>query len=301
MHLKPDLWSPFNSEYIPEVLTSKWGEKGLKRFWSFYAISARGELESKNPFWHCTQKWGRQEESLQRHPTKTQQCQGDHLSCHSNLCHIWCLSACACACAVGVNKSQQISLWATSEIIIMVIAPQKEALPSGQLSRMNIFFFPADIALLLSPGWAQSSSSPWRRCFLPLCWCFNNLHSNVISKLASIVSSGRLCAMKLHSILRESPVVWEPMPAKVTCWEKNKWMEITVALQPWMPYQLGNNREKVGRKKKKNGATVCLAGSWGGNYMRALFLVVNSEFYLRSCGAFVLNCHKRAGAKHLWG
>lgn len=35
--------------------------------------------------------------------------------------------------------------------------------------------------------------------------------------------------------------------------------------------------------------------------MRALFLVVNSEFYLRSCGAFVLNCHKRAGAKHLWG
>lgn len=130
---------------------------------------------------------------------------------------------------------------------------KKRHFPQDSSVASTSFFFPTDIALLLSPGWAQSSSSPWRRCFLPLCWCFNNLHSNVISKLASIVSSGRLCAMKLHSILCESPVVWEPMPAKVTCWEKNKWMEITVALQPWMPYQLGNNREKVGRKKKRMG------------------------------------------------
>lgn len=170
---------------------------------------------------------------------------------------------CACLCG-GINKIQQISRWATSEII-MVIAPQKRYFP--QDSRVASTSFPSNIALLLSPGWEQSSSSPWRRCFLPLCWCFNNLHSNVISKLASIVSSGLLCAMKLDSILGKSPVVWEPEPAKVTCWEKNKETEITVALQPWMPYQLGNNREAG----KKTEDTVCLTRSWGRNYMHALF------------------------------
>lgn len=158
---------------------------------------------------------------------------------------------CVCLCG-GVNKSQQINPWATSEIIIMVIAPQKRHSPED--SSVASTSFPSNIALLLSPGWEQSSSSPRRRCFLPLCWCFNNLHSNVISKLASIVSSGLLCAMKLDSILCKSPVVWEPVPTKVMCWEKNKWMEITVALQPWMPYQLGNNRERVrGGKKEKLG------------------------------------------------
>ena len=139
-------------------------------------------------------------------------------------------------------------------------------------------FFPTGIALLLNPGWVQSSSSPRRRCFLPLCWCFNNLHSNVISKLASIVSSGRLCAMKLYSILRESTVVWEPMPAKVTCWEKNKWMEITVALQPWMPYQLGNNREKVGRKIKKEWGH-CLSG-WVLRWKLHACFVFGSQFWI---------------------
>lgn len=170
------------------------------------------------------------------------------LCCHSNLfLNLAFECMCACLCG-GINKIQQISRWATSEII-MVIAPQKRYFP--QDSRAASTSFPSNIALLLSPGWEQSSSSPWRRCFLPLCWCFNNLHSNVISKLASIVSSGLLCAMKLDSILGKSPVVWEPEPAKVTCWEKNKETEITVALQPWMPYQLGNNRE--GEKKKNWG------------------------------------------------
>ena len=60
----------------------------------------------------------------------------------------------------GVNKSQQISLWATSEIIIMVIAPQKRGTSLRTAQSHQHLFFPTDIALLLSPGWAQSSSSP---------------------------------------------------------------------------------------------------------------------------------------------
>lgn len=146
------------------------------------------------------------------------------------------------ACLRGVvNKSQQISPWVTSEIIIMMIAPQKRHFP--QDSTVASTSFPSNIALLLSPGWEQSSSSPWRRGFLPLCWCFNNLHSNIISKLASIVSSGLLCAMKLDSILCKSPVVCQQR------WyveRKKKGTEITVALQPWMPYQLRNNRKRRG-------------------------------------------------------
>lgn len=134
----------------------------------------------------------------------------------------------------------------------MVIAPQKSHFP--QDSTVASTSFPCNIALLLSPGWEQSSSSPWRRCFLPLYWCFNNLHSNVISKLASIVSYGLLCAIKPDSNLSKSSVVWEPLPAKVMCWEKNKGKGITVALQPWILYQLGSNRER----EKKTGATVCL-------------------------------------------
>lgn len=170
------------------------------------------------------------------------QCHGDCLSCHSNLCSIWCLSV--YACMVVLIKANRL---ACGQLVRYHYGDcsSKEALPSGQHSG-NIFT--SNIALLLSPGWEQSSSSPWRRCFLPLYWCFNNLHSNVISKLASIVSYGLLCAIKLDSNLSKSSVVWEPVPAKVMCWEKNKRTEITVALQPWILYQLGNNRKR-GRGK----------------------------------------------------
>lgn len=206
---------------------------------------------------------GRRKAALPNYQKQPSQCHGDHLSCHSNLCYSWCLSV--YACVVVLIKGKRLA--PSSEIIIMVIAPQKRHFPEDSTEASTSF--PCNITLLLIPGWEQLSSSPWRRCFLPLCWCFNNLHSNVISKLASIVSSGLLCAMKLNSILGKSPVVWEPVPAKVIRWKKNKGTEITVALQPWMPYQLGNNRERL-RGKKKNGATVYLAKSWGGNYMRAL-------------------------------
>lgn len=155
----------------------------------------------------------------------------------------------------------------TREIIIIGIAPHKRHFQQDVTVASTCF--PSNIALLLSPGWEQSSSSPIRRCIPPRCWCFNNLQSNVISKLESIVSSGPLRAMKLDSILGKSPLVCEPVPAKVMCWEKNKGTEITVALQSWMPYQLGNNRERERGREKKTGSTICLARSWGGNYMHA--------------------------------
>lgn len=153
---------------------------------------------------------------------------------------------CVCLCG-GVNKSQQISPWATSEISLWWLLLKRDT--SLRTAQWHQHLFPA----ILHCCWVQVGSnraapSPRRRCFLPLHWCFNNLHSNVISKLASIVSYGLLCAIKLDSNLSKSSVVWEPVPAKVMCWEKNKGTEITVALQPWMLYQLGNNRER-GRGK----------------------------------------------------
>ena len=58
----------------------------------------------------------------------------------------------------GVNKSQQISPWATGEIIIIVIAPRKRLFPQDVAVASTSF--PGNIELLLSPGWEQLSSSP---------------------------------------------------------------------------------------------------------------------------------------------
>lgn len=94
---------------------------------------------------------------------------------------------CVCLCG-GVNKSKQISPRVTSGILIMMIVPQKRHFP--QDSTVASTSFPSYIALLLNPGWEQSSSFHWRSGFLPLYWCFNNLHGNIINKLASIVPPG---------------------------------------------------------------------------------------------------------------
>lgn len=99
----------------------------------------------------------------------------------------------------GVHKKQKINPRAGNESITTVTAPQK--------SLVNNFMHDGG-------GTEQPHPSEEEASCLSLWCCFNNLHNDAISKLASIVSFGCLCSMGLDSILCKSPVVWEPLPGK---------------------------------------------------------------------------------------
>lgn len=167
-------------------------------------LSQRKANCSEIPSWHCEER-----RRLQRHTTQKQPSQrhGDCLSCHSNLCSIWCSSV--HDCVVVLIKANRL---AHEQLVRYHYGDcsSEEAFPSGEHGGINIA---AESRL------GAIEQPPPQKRMLPasLYCCFNNLHSNVISKLASIVSYGLLCAIKLDSILSKSSVVWEPMPAKVMC------------------------------------------------------------------------------------